>query len=95
MSKDIEREGFYEKMWKDFVSFQRGDAGLICKDAARFRWLKENHLQTGPDSWIRTGDDLEEAIDEGMKTPNVIELSGTPQGRKPGAQRAVSALMRC
>ena len=59
-------EGMYQKMWKDFVSLQRGDARLICKDAARYRWLKENHLQTGPDSWIRTGDDLEEAIDEGM-----------------------------
>jgi hypothetical protein len=36
------------------------------KDAARYRWLKANHLQTGPDSWIRTGDDLEEAIDAEM-----------------------------
>jgi hypothetical protein len=33
------------------------------EDAERYRWLKANHLQTGPDSWIRTGDDLEEAID--------------------------------
>ena len=38
-----------------------------AQDAARYRWLKANHLQTGPDSWIRTGDDLEEAIDEGMR----------------------------
>ena len=37
-----------------------------AKDAARYRWLKENHLQTGTDSWIRTGDDLEEAIDAAM-----------------------------
>jgi hypothetical protein len=36
-------------------------------DAERYRWLKANHLQTGTDSWIRTGDDLEEAIDEAMK----------------------------
>ena len=32
-------------------------------DAERYRWLKANHLQTGADSWIRTGEDLEEAID--------------------------------
>ena len=41
-------------------------------DAMRYRWMKSNHLQTGPDSWIRNGDDLEEAIDAAMKeTPNV------------------------
>lgn len=40
----------------------------LRRDAERFRWLKANHLQTGPDSWIRTGDDLEEAIDAGMKS---------------------------
>jgi len=39
----------------------------VCVDAARYRWLKENHLQTGTDSWIRTGDDLEEAIDEARR----------------------------
>lgn len=32
-------------------------------DARRYRWLKANHLQLGPDCWIRTGDDLDEAID--------------------------------
>jgi hypothetical protein len=63
---EIQQEGFYRAMWLDFVSLQRGDARRICEDAARYRWLKRNHLQTGPDSWIRTGDDLEEAIDEGM-----------------------------
>lgn len=36
-------------------------------DAERYRWLKANHLQTGPDSWIRTGDDLEEAIDAELR----------------------------
>lgn len=52
-----------------------GYPGCICKvvtaddamDAARWRWLKANHLQTGSDSWIRTGEDLEEAVDAGMK----------------------------
>lgn len=35
----------------------------LLDDARRYRWLKENHLQLGPDCWIRTGDDLDEAID--------------------------------
>lgn len=39
------------------------EADSDAEDAARYRWLKANHLQTGPDSWIRTGEDLEEAID--------------------------------
>lgn len=74
-------EGMYQKMWKDFVSLQRGDARLICEDAARYRWLKANHLQTGPDSWIRTGDDLEEAIDAAMReTPNAA-LTGSPEAQ--------------
>lgn len=38
-------------------------------NAARYEWLKANHLQTGPDSWIRTGDDLEEAIDAARGKP--------------------------
>lgn len=29
----------------------------------RYEWLKSNHLQLGPDCWIRTGEDLDEAID--------------------------------
>lgn len=37
------------------------------RDAARYRWIKANHLQTGADSWIRTGDDLEEAVDAAME----------------------------
>jgi len=36
-------------------------------DAARYRWLRANHLQVGPDAWIITGDDLDEAIDAAMK----------------------------
>ena len=36
-----ETEGFYEKMWKDFVSLQRGDVQQLCKDAERYRWLRE------------------------------------------------------
>ena len=39
----------------------------LREDAERYRWLKANHLQTGTDSWIRTGEDLEEAIDAAKK----------------------------
>jgi len=42
MDKDTDREGFYEKMWQDFVSFQRGDATQICIDAARWRHFAES-----------------------------------------------------
>lgn len=49
----------------------------LLKDAERYRWLKANHLQTGPDSWIRTGDDLEEAIDAGMRE------ASKPHGERP------------
>lgn len=45
-------------------------------DAERYRWLKRHHLQTGQDSWIRTGDDLEEAIDEGRRAENRGEKHG-------------------
>lgn len=34
--------------------------------ALRYEWLRANHLQTGPDSWIRTGDDLDDATDEAL-----------------------------
>ena len=35
----------------------------LREDAERYRWLKANHLQLGPDCWIRTGDDLDDATD--------------------------------
>ena len=41
----------------------------VLRDAQRYRWLKENHLQLGPDCWIRTGDDLDEAIDAELDAP--------------------------
>lgn len=54
--------------WKRCAVCQAIDAiQELQKDAMRYRWLKANHLQTGTDSWIRTGDDLEEAIDEAMQ----------------------------
>jgi len=50
-----------------YVAVLEAEVAELKKDAERYRWLKENHLQTGKDSWIRTGDDLEEAIDAAMK----------------------------
>jgi hypothetical protein len=38
----------------------------LKKDAERYRWLKANHLQLGPDCWIRTGDDLDDATDAAL-----------------------------
>lgn len=38
----------------------------LITNSRRYLWLKSNHLQTGSDSWIRTGDDLEEAIDAAL-----------------------------
>src|SRR3990167_6483930 len=31
-----DREGFYEKLWKDFVSLQRGDVVGICERVERY-----------------------------------------------------------
>jgi hypothetical protein len=36
-----EREGFYEKMWKDFVSLQRGDFQRIALEAEECRMVKQ------------------------------------------------------
>ena len=49
------------------------ERGRDARDAARYRWLKANHLQTGADSWYRTGDDLEEALDAEISKPSATE----------------------
>ena len=37
------------------------------RDAERYRWLRDtHHLRIGPDAWIRTGEDLDDAVDEGI-----------------------------
>ena len=33
------------------------------RDARRYRKVRAIHLQTAPDAWIRTGDDLDDAAD--------------------------------
>ena len=60
-----------KRVWEaaqwEIVQSSNVGGGQDAEDAARYRWLKANHLQTGEDSWIRTGDDLEEAIDAGRR----------------------------
>ena len=48
--------------------FDSHEAQEVFKNDERYRWLREHHLQLGPDNWIRTGDDLDEAIDAGART---------------------------
>ena len=80
-------EGFYEKMWKDFCSLQRGDVTRICKDAERYQWLKKQHQTNAPGWAVRGKDheplgyDLDKEIDSAMEAPNVSKLSDTPKGR--------------
>lgn len=62
--------GQRDEAWAE-LSAAREEAQRCQQDAERYRWLKANHLQTGTDSWIRTGDDLEEAIDAARKPVRV------------------------
>ena len=38
-----DQEGFYEKLWKDFVSIQRGDAQRLCEKAERY-YREQQHM---------------------------------------------------
>ena len=69
-TSETEREGFYERMWKDFVSLQRGDAKQICVDAARYRWWRENAHKNGNRTCFFGPEDFEDYTDEMLKTPN-------------------------
>jgi hypothetical protein len=57
-------EGLMQDRFDAYDAAQRDE---IVADARRYRWLKEHHLQLGPDCWIRTGEDLDEAIDAEMR----------------------------
>lgn len=39
------REGFYEKLWKEFVSLQLGDVKKICDEAELFRRLQPAYAE--------------------------------------------------
>jgi hypothetical protein len=80
-------EGMYQKMWKDFVSLQRGDAKQICVDAARWRYFAQS-AQTA----LMLGSELDphskhdwltecNKLADGLMTPNV---------QVQGASRALS-----
>ena len=33
------RDGFYEEIWRDFISLQSGDVKLLCRDVERYQEL--------------------------------------------------------
>ena len=43
-----DREGFYEKLWKDFVSLQRGDVVGICERVERYYREKDEPKGSAP-----------------------------------------------
>lgn len=91
-------EGFYEKMWKDFVSLQRGDATLICKDAVRYRWLRQKIFcnETGyldvaeiPCHWADPSNtEIDWAIDAAMTPNNQVNSAGACD--RPATERSES-----
>jgi hypothetical protein len=69
---DGHMDDFYAQMFQlarqlELELFQERERGRgLERDAMRYRYLREHHLQVGPDAWIRTGDDLDEAIDAAL-----------------------------
>lgn len=68
-----------DKMQELYDSGDAKQRAEVCADAARYRWLKEHHLQLGPDCWIRTGDDLDDAIDAEMHAHKASASPGEPR----------------
>lgn len=70
-AKDANLRGtFYAHAFGPTYDHMRGhacDLEIECAefrlDAMRYRALRETQMQLGPDAWMRTGDDLDEAID--------------------------------
>lgn len=50
-----EREGFYEKLWRDFVSLQRGDVQQICKRVEKIETLFDaiKHGDEKHQAWLK------------------------------------------
>jgi len=61
-------EGMYQKMWKDFVSLQRGDVRLLCKDAERYRYFSESVALKEACTRYWNKDRLDREIDEDMRS---------------------------
>jgi hypothetical protein len=65
----------------------------------RYETARRMNPRQWADAWklnTTTGKPFDEIIDDMRQfmVPNVLELSDTPKGRKPGAKRAVFALTR-
>ena len=45
----------------------RLEIGALRKDATRYQYLRENHIPIEGDSCLKTGDELDAAIDAAMK----------------------------
>ena len=80
LERDVpEREGFYEKLWKEFCSLQSGDVQLLCEDAKRYRWLRDTRTTENdileiacddvnpPHFTLKTTNDLDSAIDAAIE----------------------------
>lgn len=76
-ASDIEREGFYERMWKDFVSLQRGDATLICVNAARWQ-----HFADSPQTALMLGTELDPTSEQDWisECNRLADIAMTPNG---------------
>lgn len=63
-----EQQDIYRDLWERFVSLQSGDATLLVKDAARYRWLRDSKADG---TWARIvdnlhGDKWDDAIDAAL-----------------------------
>ena len=89
---EMTKEGFYEKLWKDFCSLQRGDVTLVCRDAERYRYLRD-HAHPDSDEGLfvasneqndwgnrytkhYTGNELDIAIDAASKVTPNVKIRG-------------------
>jgi hypothetical protein len=61
-----EREGFYEKLWKDFVSLQRGDATGICERVERY-YRERAETQEAPQPVAPDAELVKHLRDEAVK----------------------------
>jgi hypothetical protein len=48
------RDGFYEKLWRDFCSIQSGDVQEMAKDAARYRKVRAMLMGYCLGRWFET-----------------------------------------
>lgn len=68
-----EREGFYEKLWKDFVSLQRGDAAGVCEKVECYYREQESAASATRDSILEEAALACEACDPMSGKPDTWE----------------------